>query len=133
MQELRLDHVAIAVASIAQAMPLFEGLTGATGSTAEPVDAQGVTVAFLGEGEGRLELIEPLSAESGVARFLAKRGPGIHHLAYRVADLPATLDELAARGLQLIDRSPRPGAHGHRVAFIHPKSTGGVLVELVEG
>jgi methylmalonyl-CoA/ethylmalonyl-CoA epimerase len=132
VQELHLDHVAVAVASIAEAMPLFEGLLGAAGSDSERVEAQGVTVAFVGEGAGRLELIEPLSPDSGVARFLARRGPGIHHLAYRVADLAATLDELAAHGVQLIDRTPRPGAHGHRVAFIHPRSAGGLLVELVE-
>jgi len=133
VEPLELDHVAIAVASIATALPTFESLIGATGSAIEPVPAQGVAVAFVGEGAGKLELLEPLSAESGVARFLEKRGPGLHHLAYRVADLAGTLDRLAAAGVQLIDRAPRPGADGHRVAFIHPRSAGGVLVELVEG
>ncbi len=132
MQPLELDHVAIAVASIASALPTFEALTGARGSTPEAVDAQGVAVSFVGEGAGKLELIEPLSPESGVARFLEKRGPGLHHVAYRVTDLAGTLDRLAAAGVQLIDRAPRPGAHGHLVAFIHPRSAGGVLVELVQ-
>jgi len=133
VQPLPLDHVAIAVESIATALPTFEALTGARGSVPEAVAAQGVAVAFLGEGAGKLELIEPLSPESGVARFLARRGPGLHHLAYRVTDLAGTLDRLAAAGVRLIDRQPRPGAGGHRVAFIHPQSAGGVLVELVEG
>ena len=133
MQPLPLDHVAIAVESIATALPTFEALTGARGSFPEAVAAQGVAVAFLGEGAGKLELIEPLSPESGVARFLARRGPGLHHLAYRVTDLAGTLDRLAAAGVRLIDRQPRPGAGGHRVAFIHPQSAGGVLMELVEG
>ncbi len=132
MPPLDLDHVAIAVASIARALPTFEALTGARGSAPESVDAQGVAVSFLGEGAGKLELIEPLSPESGVARFLEKRGPGLHHLAYRVTDLAGTLDRLAAAGVQLIDRTPRPGAHGQLVAFIHPRSAAGVLVELVE-
>ncbi len=133
MEPLVLDHVAIAVPAIAQALPTFEALLGGTGSAPERVEAQGVAVSFLGGDGATLELLEPLTPESGVARFLAKRGQGVHHLAYRVANLAATLDDLAARGVELIDRQPRPGAHGHRVAFIHPRSTGGVLIELVEG
>ncbi len=132
MEPLELHHIAIAVPSIAAALPTFEALTGATGSTPEAVAAQGVTVAFVGEGAGRLELLEPSTPTSGVARFLEKRGPGLHHIAYRVTDLARTLDRLAADGIELIDRAPRPGAHGHKVAFIHPRSAGGVLVELVE-
>lgn len=130
--QLPLDHVAIAVDSIAKALPLFESLTGGAGSVTERVETQGVNVAFVGTGAARLELIEPLSAESGVGRFLARRGPGLHHIAYRVADLQTMLDDLAARGVELIDREPRTGARGHRVAFLHPRSTGGVLIELVE-
>ena len=132
MDSLELDHVAIAVPSLAAALPTFEALTGATGSTPESVSAQGVSVAFLGDGPGKLELIEPSSPTSGVARFLEKRGPGLHHIAYRVADLAATLERLTAAGVELIDSVPRPGAHGHQVAFIHPRSSGGVLVELVQ-
>jgi methylmalonyl-CoA/ethylmalonyl-CoA epimerase len=132
MNQRPLDHVAIAVPSIAEALPLFELLTGGAGSPRERVDAQGVDVAFVGTGTGRIELIEPISADSGVARFLERRGPGLHHLAYRVPDLEAALADLAARGVRLIDERPREGAHGRRVAFIHPASTGGVLIELVE-
>lgn len=131
--QLPLDHVAIAVDSLAKALPLFQSLTGGAGSDIERVEAQGVNVAFVGTGAARLELIEPLSAESGVGRFLARRGPGLHHIAYRVVDLGSTLDDLAARGVELIDREPRAGVHGHRIAFLHPRSTGGVLIELVEG
>lgn len=129
--QLPLDHVAIAVESIAAAQPVFESLLGARGSAVERVAAQGVDVVFVGEGGARLELLEPLSPESAVGRFLAKRGPGLHHIAYRVPDLEAALARLSADGIELIDRVPRPGAHGHRVAFLHPRSTGGVLIELV--
>ncbi len=129
---ISLDHVAIAVPSIAAALPLFELLTGGSGSPIESVDGDGVRIAFVGEGEGRLELVEPASATSSVARFLDRRGSGLHHIAYRVPDLAAALNELAAAGIRLIDKTPRAGAHGRRVAFVHPTSTHGVLVELVE-
>jgi methylmalonyl-CoA/ethylmalonyl-CoA epimerase len=130
--QLLLDHVAVAVESLAAAQPLFESLTGSAGSPPERVEAQGVTVVFMGEGAGRLELLEPTSPDSPVGRFVSRRGPGLHHIAYRVPDLPAALARMAAAGVQLIDEEPRAGAHGHRVAFLHPRSTGGVLVELVE-
>jgi methylmalonyl-CoA epimerase len=123
--------VAIAVDSLATALPLFESLIGAGSSAVEAVESQGVRVTFVGTGAGRLELLEPLGSDTAVGRFLARRGPGLHHIAYRVADLQATLDGLAARGVELIDRAPRAGAGGHRVAFLHPRSTGGVLIELV--
>lgn len=131
--QLPLDHVAIAVESIATVQPVFEALTGAPASAVERVEAQGVDVVFLGEGAARIELLEPTSADTPVGRFLARRGPGLHHLAYRVPDLEAALARLAADGFELIDPEPRAGAHGHRVAFLHPRSTGGVLIELVEG
>ncbi len=132
MKPLPLDHVAIAVASIDEALPTFELLTCAEGSPRERVDAQGVDVVFVGRGDGRLELLEPLSPDSPVARFLATRGPGLHHLAYRVPDLEAALARLSAAGIRLIDEKPRVGAHERRVAFVHPGSTGGVLIELVQ-
>jgi methylmalonyl-CoA epimerase len=132
MKQLPLDHVAIAVPSIAGALPVYELLTGGSGSPAERVEAQGVNVAFVGEGTGRIELIEPLSPDSPVGRFLQKRGPGLHHLAYRVPDLEATLRRLQEEGVRLIDQQPRFGAHGRMIAFLHPESTGGVLIELVE-
>jgi methylmalonyl-CoA/ethylmalonyl-CoA epimerase len=127
-----LDHVAVAVQSIGAVVPAFEAVTGATASPVEPVASQGVAVCFIGAGATKIELIEPLTADTPVARFLARRGAGLHHIAYRVDDIEATLDDLAGRGFDLIDRTPRPGALGHRVAFIHPRSTGGVLVELVQ-
>jgi methylmalonyl-CoA epimerase len=129
--ELPLDHVAIAVDCIADAQPIFEAITGATGSAVETVAAQQVNVTFIGHGSGRLELLEPTSPDSAVGRFLSRRGPGLHHIAYRVPDLDAALARLAAAGYDLIDQAPRPGAGGHRVAFLHPRSTGGVLIELV--
>jgi methylmalonyl-CoA/ethylmalonyl-CoA epimerase len=129
--DLTLDHVAIAVASIDEARPIFAALTGSRGTAAERVDAQGVNVVFMGSGAGRLELLEATRPDSAVARFLAKRGPGLHHIAYRVDDLEAALERLAGQGYELIDAVPRPGAGGHRVAFLHPRTTGGVLIELV--
>ncbi len=128
MEPLSHDHVAIAVASLDEAVPLFERLLGLRSSPVEELPRQGVRVTFI----GALELLEPLDPEGTVARFLARRGPGLHHVAYRVSDLGTTLDRLRREGYQLIDQSPRPGARGHRVAFLHPKSTSGVLVELVE-
>jgi methylmalonyl-CoA/ethylmalonyl-CoA epimerase len=129
--QLPLDHVAIAVESIAASQPLYESLLGAAGSPIEHIPSQGVSVVFIGSGAGRIELLEPESADTPVGRFLARRGPGLHHLAYRVPDVDAALAKFAADGLELIDRMSRPGAHGRRVAFLHPRSTGGVLVEIV--
>jgi methylmalonyl-CoA/ethylmalonyl-CoA epimerase len=130
--ELPVDHIAIAVPSIAAAQPVFELLTGGTASPPERVDTQGVDVVFIGDGVARLELLEPFAPDSPVARFLAKRGAGLHHIAYRVDDLAGTLDRLAAAGTELVDRTPRQGAHGRLVAFIHPRSSAGVLIELVQ-
>lgn len=127
-----LDHVAIVVPSIRDAMPLYESLTGASGSAVESVPAQSVNVAFVGAGPARIELLEPTQPDSGVARFLERRGPGLHHVAYRVPNLREALARLIGQGMQPIDREPRPGAQGHSVAFLHPKDMGGVLVELVE-
>jgi len=123
-----LHHVAIATPSIREAAPLFELLTGETCSPVEEVPAQGVRVAFV----GTLELIEPTDPEGGVARFLERRGQGLHHIAFQVPDIAAALADARARGLRLIDQEPRAGAGGHRVAFLHPTGTGGVLWELVE-
>lgn len=130
--ELPLDHIAIAVKSIAEMQPLFESITGGAGSVRERVEAQGVEVVFVGSGAGRLELLEPTRPDSAIGKFLEKRGQGLHHVAYRVPDIAAALERLAADGYELIDRVARPGAGGHLVAFLHPRSTGGVLVELVQ-
>lgn len=133
LRGLPLDHVGIAVRSIDDALPTLESVTGGRGSRRERVDSQGVELCFVGTGDGRLELLQPLRAETPVGRFLERRGPGLHHVAYRVPDIEAALRALEERGLELIDRTPRAGAHGHRVAFLHPRSTAGVLIELVEG
>jgi methylmalonyl-CoA epimerase len=127
-----LDHVGIAVHSLDESLPVFESITGGKGHGRERVEQQGVEVVFLGSGEGRLELLAPTRDDSAVAKFLARRGPGMHHLCYRVEDVAAELDRYRAAGAQLIDETPRPGAAGHLVAFIHPKSTGGVLIELLQ-
>ena len=132
MDARSLDHVGIAVHSLDESLPLFESITGGKGYGRETVEQQGVEVVFLGTGDGRLELLAPTRDDSGVAKFLAKRGPGMHHLCYRVPDVAAELARYRSAGAQLIDESPRPGAAGHLVAFIHPKSTGGVLVELLQ-
>ena len=132
MTEHALDHVGIAVHSLDESLPLFESITGHKGYGRERVESQGVEVVFVGSGAGRLELLAPTREDSAVAQHLARRGPGMHHLCYRVADIRGELDRYRAAGAQLIDEAPRPGAAGHLVAFIHPKSTGGVLVELLQ-
>lgn len=128
----RLDHVGVAVDSLATAIAELEPVLGATATPAEVVADQGVRVRFLGEGPGRLELLEATSADSPIARHLERRGPGLHHLAFRVPDLEDALRRLDAAGVRLIDRQPRPGAGGHLVAFLHPRSTAGVLIELIQ-
>ena len=114
--------------SIQESAAHFEPITGATCSTIEELPNLGVNVAFVGS----IELIEPRSGYGPIARFLARRGPGIHHVAYQVSDLRATLHDLNTRGFQLIDEEPRPGARGHLVAFIPPTSTAGTLIEVVQ-
>ena len=131
--ELSLDHVAVAVPSITAALPIFELLADAPGSRIEHVQAQQVDVAFVGTGATRVELLQPSGPDSTVQKFLDRRGPGLHHIAYRVPDIEAAMHRLAAAGVRLIDEQPRLGAGGHKVAFLHPQSTHGVLVELVEG
>jgi methylmalonyl-CoA/ethylmalonyl-CoA epimerase len=131
--ELPLDHVAIAVPSLAAALPVFEEIQGLKASPMEAVPTQHVNVTFIGSSGTRIELLEPTSEQSTVHRFLERRGAGLHHIAYRVPDIRAALARLSAAGFRLIDSEPRPGASGHQVAFLHPHSTGGVLIELVEG
>lgn len=132
MNERTVDHVGIAVPSLDDALPVWESLAGATGTGREVVESQGVEVVFVGSGAGRVELLAPTRPDSPVARFLERRGQGLHHLCYRVPDIRSALSGMEAQGYQLIDREPRAGAHGHLVAFLHPKTSGGVLVELVE-
>jgi methylmalonyl-CoA/ethylmalonyl-CoA epimerase len=131
MPELPLDHVGIAVPSLDDAIPRWERITGARAHGRERVEEQGVEVVFVGGGAGRVELLAPLRPDSPVARHLERRGPGMHHLAYRVTDVDAALAAFAAEGFELVDRHGRPGAHGSTVAFLHPRAAGGVLVELL--
>jgi methylmalonyl-CoA epimerase len=132
MTERTLDHVGIAVPRLDDAIALWTVLVGAPATGREVVGSQGVEVAFIGTGTSTIELLAPTRDDSPVARFLDRRGAGLHHVAYRVDDIRAALRELASAGYELIDREPRPGAHGHQVAFVHPRSAGGVLFELVQ-
>lgn len=128
LEGLPLDHVGVATESIAAAAASFELLGGTRCSPVEEIASQGVRVAFVGP----IELLEPTDPGGPVARFLERRGPGLHHIAYRVDDLASTLQSLKDRGVPRVDEAPRPGAGGHLVAFLHPEAAGGVLVELVE-
>jgi methylmalonyl-CoA/ethylmalonyl-CoA epimerase len=127
----RIDHIGVAVASIDEALGVYRAL-GIVEEKRETVSTQKVKAAFLPVGESRLELLEPTSPDSPIAKFLAKRGGGIHHVCFAVEDLDASLDDLAAKGFRLIHREGVPGADGKRVAFLHPEAGGGVLIELSE-
>ncbi len=127
-----LHHVAIAVPDLAVARELYEQTLGLASSAVETVEGQKVDVLMLRAGAQRIELLQPVSEDSPIAGFLAKRGAGIHHLAWLVDDVELALEQLGAAGVRLIDSTPRPGSHGTRIAFLHPKATGGVLMELVE-
>jgi methylmalonyl-CoA/ethylmalonyl-CoA epimerase len=127
-----LDHVGIAVSSIDEALAFYRDALGLEIEGFEDVPSQRVRVAFMGGGDAALELLEATAADSPIAKFIAKRGPGLHHITLRVDDIAAALASLEARGVRLIDASARPGAHGSLVAFVHPSSTHGVLVELVQ-
>jgi methylmalonyl-CoA epimerase len=127
-----IDHVGVAVSDVDSALALYQGSLGMALVHRETVASQGVDAALLDIGDGHVELLAPLGPETPVAKFLAKRGPGLHHVAYRVDDVSETLKALAAAGLRLIDESPRVGVRGSLVAFLHPASTGGVLTEIVQ-
>jgi methylmalonyl-CoA epimerase len=124
---LPLDHVGVAVPSIEEYRLHYESLTGEKCSDPVDISSQGVRVAFV----GMIELLEPTGPDTTVGRFLARRGPGLHHIAYRTEDIVRELERTRTRGVRLIDETPRPGAHG-LVAFLHPSSTGGILMELVQ-
>ncbi|MBM3991466.1 MAG: methylmalonyl-CoA epimerase [Planctomycetes bacterium] len=125
-------HIAIVVPSIAEARQTYEGVFALAASEQEFVADQRVNVLVMYAGAQRIELVEPASSDSPVSKFLAKTGGGLHHVAYKVDDVAAALGVLKAAGLRLIDETPRPGAHGTTVAFVHPAATGGVLTELVQ-
>ena len=126
----RVAHVGIAVPSVAAALPFYRDILGVAPGTPETAD--GATIVSLPLGDVRVELLEPLHADGPVARFLARRGPGIHHICYRVPDLDKALARCRAAGYQLVDERPRRGAGGRRIAFLHPKATAGILLELTE-
>ena len=128
----RVDHIGVAVEDLDAAIALHEEAYGMAVAHREVVEEQGVEAVLLDVGENHVELLRPLDGESPVGRFLSKRGPGLHHVAYQVADVQATLDALRDRGLRLIDETPRTGIRGSRVAFLHPESSGGVLTEIVQ-
>ncbi len=130
--ETKLDHVGIAVRTLDAAIPAFEAALGVAASPPEVVEDQMVRVVFLRTGVSGIELLESTSGEGPIGRFLAARGEGIHHLSFLVDDLEAALARCRSEGLRLIDEFPRPGAAGKRIAFLHPKSTHGVLIELSE-
>lgn len=130
----KISHIGIAVESIEQHLALYADILGLEPGGTEIVEDQGVKVAFFSVGESRLELLEPLSPDSPIGKFLAKRDgkPGVHHLALAVSDVEASLSEAKSKGARLVDEQPRKGAHGAMIAFLHPKTTGGVLVELCQ-
>lgn len=129
----KINHIGVAVRSIDAATPFYRDVLGMVFEGTEVVAEQKVKVAFFSVGESRVELLEPTADDSPVAKFLEKNGEGTHHVAYEVDDLVATLEKLKAAGVRLIDEVPRCGAHGTRIAFLHPKASGGVLTELCQG
>ena len=128
----RIDHIGVAVEDLDAAIALYETSFGMKLVHRETVTEQGVEAVLLDVGENHVELLAPLGDDTPVGKFLAKKGPGLHHVAYQVADIDAALDAVRAAGLRLIDEQPRTGIRNSRVAFLHPAATGSVLTELVE-
>jgi methylmalonyl-CoA/ethylmalonyl-CoA epimerase len=128
----RIDHIGVAVEDLDEAVSLYSEGLGMPEQHRETVEEQGVEAVLLEIGDGHVELLSPLGPETAVGKFLEKRGPGLHHVAYRTEDIDAALQEIRQAGLRLIDEEPRAGIRGSRVAFLHPKSTGGVLTEIVQ-
>ena len=128
----RIDHIGVAVEDIDEAIALYRDSFGMREQHRETVEAFGVEAVLLEVGDGHVELLQPLAPETAVGRFLERNGPGIHHVAYQTDDIDSALGEVRAAGLRLIDEEPRTGIRQSRVAFLHPKATGGVLTELVE-
>jgi methylmalonyl-CoA/ethylmalonyl-CoA epimerase len=127
-----IDHIGVAVAELDAAIAIHRDVYGMPLAHRETLEDQGVEAALLDVGHSHVELLAPLGADTPVGRFLARRGPGLHHVAYRVDDVAAALDELRAAGVRLIDEAPRTGIRGSQVAFLHPSGAGGVLTELVQ-
>jgi methylmalonyl-CoA/ethylmalonyl-CoA epimerase len=129
---MKINHLGIAVKSLTDSLNFYCDTLGLSVSCTEIVADQGVEVAMLPLGESRIELLQAINPDSPVARFIEKRGQGIHHICIEVDDIVAKLAEMKAKGAQLIDETPKKGAGGHLIAFVHPKSTAGVLIELVQ-
>ena len=130
---VRIDHLGIAVKDLAASEPLFAALLGVAPGGRERVPSEKVEVSFFQVGESRFELLQPTDPDSPIAKAIEKRGEGVHHVCLAVEDIDAEVERLRARGFQFVGDAPRPGAGGCRVAFIHPKSAGGILVELSQG
>ena len=128
----RIDHVGVATEDLDGAIALYEGTLGMPVAHRETVESQGVEAALLDVGDGHVELLRPLGPDTPVGKYLAKKGPGLHHVAYAVDDIDAALERLKQAGIELIDSEARTGIRDSRVAFVHPKATGGVLTEIVE-
>lgn len=128
----RIDHIGIAVTDLDAAVALYGGCFDMAEQHRETVEEQGVEAVLLEVGEGHIELIRPLAPDNGVGKFIERNGEGMHHVAYQVDDIDAALERVREAGLRLIDETPRTGIRNSRVAFLHPKSTGGVLTEIVE-
>lgn len=131
MNGASIDHLGIAVSSIEEALPFYTSILGNQASPKEVVAHEGVTVAMIAVHGSRVELLEPLGPDTVIGRFLAKRGPGLHHVAFRVPDLAAAVEQLKASGARLLNE-PKIGAGGHLYVFVHPASSGGVLIELIQ-
>jgi methylmalonyl-CoA epimerase len=128
----RIDHIGVAVEEIDGALELYEGTFDLSLAHRETVEEQGVEAVLLDVGENHVELIAPLGPDTPVGKFIARQGPGLHHVAYQVTDIDATLASLMGAGVRMIDEQPRIGIRGSRVAFVHPRSSAGVLTEIVE-
>ena len=128
----QIDHLGIAVRSIAEESRFYQEVLGFEPAGVEEVPGEKVRVAFFHVGQVRVELLEPMTDDSPIARFLEQRGPGLHHIAYRVEDLTATVAAMKSAGVQFLDETPRDGAHGMQIVFAHPRSTGGVLTEFCQ-
>jgi methylmalonyl-CoA/ethylmalonyl-CoA epimerase len=128
----RIDHIGVATDDLDGAIALYEGTLGMPVAYRETVESQGVEAVLLDVGEGHVELLRPLGPDTPVGKYLEKKGPGLHHVAYAVQDIDGVLDQLKQAGVEMIDSEPRVGIRESRVAFVHPRATGGVLTELVE-
>jgi len=128
----RIDHIGVATEDLDGAISLYEGTLGMPVAHRETVESQGVEAVLLDVGEGHVELLRPLGPDTPVGKYLERKGPGLHHVAYAVDDIEAVLGRLKEAGIEMIDSEPRIGIRGSRVAFVHPRSTGGVLTEIVQ-